>query len=238
MVRSLSLAQQSIILSLLDAGQSGEVIARQTSVSPSTISKLCSKECSILSKAIGDHPSKLSPTNICYAQHLIISGKAENAVQVTKALSNIINQPLSANTICLYLKKAGIKTIVKSKCPLLSAKHHKAHMDFACAHKDWTIEDWKKVIWSDETKINCLDSDGHKWAWKRAGEGLSDRLVDGILKFGGGFLMIWGYMTWEDVGFATKIDGRMDGDLYLQILKDELQQTLEYYDLNPPHTIF
>ena len=35
-------------------------------------------------------------------------------------------------------------------------------------------------------------------------------------------------MTWEGVGFASKIDGRMDGDLYLQILKDEFQQTMEY----------
>ena len=50
--------------------------------------------------------------------------------------------------------------------------------------------------------------------------------------------MMWGCMTWEGVGFATKIDGKIDGDLYLQILKDELQQTLEYYGLNPPNTIF
>ena len=111
-------------------------------------------------------------------------------------------------------------------------------MNFACAHKDWTIKDWKKVIWSNETKINHLGSDGCKWAWKRAGEGLSDRLVNGTLRFRGGSLMMWGCMTWEGVGFATKINGRIDGDLYLQILKDELQQTLEYYGLNPPNTIF
>ena len=44
-------------------------------------------------------------------------------------------------------------------------------------------------------------------------------------------------MTWEGVGFASKLDGRMDGDLYLQILKDELQQTLKCYGLNPPNVI-
>ena len=80
------------------------------------------------------------------------------------------------------------------------------------------MEDWKKVIWSDETKINHLGSDRHKWAWKRAGEGLNDRLVEGTLKFGGS-LMMWGCMTWEGVGFTSKIDGRMDGDLYLQTLE-------------------
>ena len=100
------------------------------------------------------------------------------------------------------------------------------------------MEDWKKVIWSDETKINCLGSDGHKWTWKRAGEGLNDRLVVGTLKFGGGSLMMWGCMTWEGVGFASKIDGRMNGDLSRHILKDELQQTLEYYGPNPPDIIF
>ncbi|KIJ18375.1 hypothetical protein PAXINDRAFT_35174, partial [Paxillus involutus ATCC 200175] len=57
---------------------------------------------------------------------------------------------------------------------------------------------------------------------KKAGEGLSDRLVEGTLKFRGGSVMMWGCMAWEGVGYATKIDGRMDGDLYLQILKNKL----------------
>ena len=86
---------------------------------------------------------------------------------------------------------------------------------FAYSYKDWTVENWKKVIWSDETKINHLGSDRCKWALKRPGEGLYDRLVDGTLKFGGSSLMIWGCITWEGVGFAFKINGRMDGDLYL-----------------------
>jgi hypothetical protein len=45
-------------------------------------------------------------------------------------------------------------------------------------------------------------------------------------------------MTWEGVGYAAKIDGRMDEDLYLQILKDDLQNTLQYHSLNPPDIIF
>jgi hypothetical protein len=28
------------------------------------------------------------------------------------------------------------------------------------------VEDWKKVVWSDETKTNRLGSDGRKWVWK------------------------------------------------------------------------
>ena len=88
-----------------------------------------------------------------------------------------------------------MKAVVKKKHPLLSAKHLKAHLDYPHAHKDWTVKDWKRVVWSDETKINCLGSDGHKWVWNRPEEGLSDRLVEGTVKFGGGSVMIWGCMT-------------------------------------------
>ena len=62
-----------------------------------------------------------------------------------------------------------MKAVVKSKHPLLSAKHCKVCLDFAYAYKDWTVDDWKRVIWSDKTKIDCLGSDRHKWAWKKAG---------------------------------------------------------------------
>jgi hypothetical protein len=131
-----------------------------------------------------------------------------------------------------------MKAVVKKKRPLLTKRHRRERMDFAVAHKDWTVEDWKRVIYTDETKINRLGSDGRKWVWKRPGEGLSDRLVQGTVKFGGGSLMMWGCMLWEGAGMATKIDGRMDADLYVRILEDELQQTLQYYDKNPEDLIF
>ena len=85
--------------------------------------------------------------------------------------------------------------MVKQKHPLLSKCHRREKLDFALSHQDWTVDDWKRVIWSDETKINRIGSDGRKWAWKKAGEGLSDRLVKSTVKFGGGSVMMWGCMT-------------------------------------------
>ena len=237
-MRSLSTTQKSTILSQLDAGHSICSIASITGIGIATISRLCSKECPDLQKSTGGCPTKLSPANIHHAIHLISTQKAETAVEVTKTLSSIINMPLHRSTTCHYLKKAGMKAVVKSKHPLLSAKHCKARLDFMYAHKYWTSEDWKLVIWSDETKINHLGSDGRKWAWKKSGERLSDRLVQGTVKFGGGSVMIWGCMSWEGVGYAAEIDGRMDGDLYLQILKNELQNYMRFYGLNPSDVIF
>jgi hypothetical protein len=72
------------------------------------------------------------------------------------------------------LKKAGLKAVVKKKHPLLSAHHRHDWMDFATSYRDWTIDDWKWLVWSNKVKFNHLNSDGQSWVYKRAGEGLSD----------------------------------------------------------------
>src|SRR3954470_4711683 len=89
-----------------------------------------------------------------------------------------------------------MKAITKKKKPWLLPRHIRQRLDFALCHQHWTVEDWKRVIWSDETKINRLGSDGRKWAWKKRGDNqLADRHVQGTVKFGGGSLMLWGCMT-------------------------------------------
>jgi hypothetical protein len=153
-------------------------------------------------------------------------------------LRDITNNPPSAQTACRGLKKAGMKAVVKAKKPLLTQRHRQARLDFANSYKDYTVDDWSQVIWSDETKINRLGSDGRSWAWKKPGEGLSNRLVESTVKFGGGSVMVWGCMTWDGPGYATRIEGKMDAQLYVDILEDEFKQTVNFYKKKLDQVIF
>src|ERR1700735_2750900 len=143
-MKPVSAAQRNHILSLLDSGHSGYDIHSQTGVSVASISRLRSRHHPYIKKASGGRPSKLSEQDICYAIRLIGTGKAENAVQVTKALQDSTNQSLSAQTVRNGMKEVGMKAVVKKKRPLLTKKHRK-RLDFAFSHKDWTIDDWKRV---------------------------------------------------------------------------------------------
>ena len=49
---------------------------------------------------------------------------------------------------------------------------------------------------------------------------------------------MWGCMSWEGIGFACRIEGKMDADLYVSILEDEFQQSLEFYGLEIEDVIF
>ncbi|KAG8750043.1 hypothetical protein FRC14_000866, partial [Serendipita sp. 396] len=99
------------VLALLDSGHSGYQIYAITGVHPSTVSRIRSISCLDITKSIGGRPSKLSDTNLRHAVCLITSGKAENAVQVTKALKDITNQEISVETTRCALKRSGMKAV-------------------------------------------------------------------------------------------------------------------------------
>ena len=60
------------------------------------------------------------------------------------------------STISRSLHKAGLYGRVARKKPLLKKPHLKARMEFAKKHVDDTADMWKKVLWSDETKIELF----------------------------------------------------------------------------------
>jgi transposase len=210
------------VLSHLDSNKSLAQISEITGVSTGKISEIRSQLRSEAQKSVGGRPKLLSAADERQAIRMLTTGKADNAVQVTQALRDVTNTVVSAETVRRALRTAGMKAVTKKKRPLLKPRHIRERMDFAISHKDWTMADWKQVIWSDETKINRLGSDGKKWVWKMKGERLSSRLVEGTVKFGGGSLMLWGCMGWDGIGEAVWIQGKMDAALYTNILEDDL----------------
>jgi len=226
------------ILSLLDNGLSSRKITAQLGVSRATIDRIREKSRTDIQKSRGGRPTKLSATDKRRLLRKITSGKADNAVQLTRELRDVSNINISAQTVRRALKEAGLKAATKKKKPRLLPRHVRQRLDFATKYQHWTVEDWKRVIWSDETKINRLGSDGREWVWKKPGSMLTEQHVKGTVKFGGGNIMIWGCMTAQGVGYACRIDGNMNAELYTRILEDEFLQSLEYYEMEVDKVIF
>ena len=63
-------------------------------------------------------------------------------------------------------------------------------------------------------------------------------MVSGTVKFVGGSLMLWGCFGWDGVGYSCKIDGRMDATLYVFILEDELQLSLQHWGKKIEEEVF
>ena len=141
-MHALSSARIEELLSLIDSGKSAREIHSITAIGLTTITRYWSEHRPSVPKPSGGRPKKLTDANMRHATRLIRSGKAENAVQITRSLCTITNQSLSPQTTRNYLKQCGWKAVVKKKHPLLSARHRRARMDLTTAHRDWTLEDW------------------------------------------------------------------------------------------------
>ena len=81
------------------------------------------------------------------------------------------------------------------------------------------MKDWKRILWTDETKINRIGSDGKVYTWKLVGEPLSDRTTIPTVKHGGGGnIMVWGCMGWNGVGKLVEV--QMDAEQYCDVLDE------------------
>lgn len=160
------------------------------------------------------------------------------AVDVAKHLRNTTGTLVSSETIRKTPKTHGLKSGKKVCKPLLSKCHWQLRLQWAKEHRNMTIEDWGKVIFTDETKVNFHCSDGIKWCWKKRGQPFEDRVVSQTMKFGGGKILVWGCFTVHGVGFARLIEGKMNALKYQGILEDQLEQTFSWYDLDKNDSIF
>ena len=186
---SLSAKQRSNIIFMLQNGNSVHKIAAKLGVGKSTVGEVQSEMQSPLKENLRGHPSKL--TQDChYIIQLITTGKADTATQIHCHLSTMTNTLPSIQTIWNALKKEDLVAQVKVKKPFLSKKHRKAHLEFAQKYEYWTVEDWKHVMFTDETKINHIRSDGRQWVWKKQGSPLLPQHIQQTVKFNGGHIMI------------------------------------------------
>jgi transposase len=64
-----------------------------------------------------------------------------------------IQASLSNRTIQRFLKRRGYRKVKPTVKPSLTATMMEARYHFAMRYKDWTLDDWMNIIWSDETSV-------------------------------------------------------------------------------------
>ena len=166
-MRPISAAKCSSVLSLLQQGYSYHQIHDKTGVGLGTINRIGKEVDANKENNPGGHPSKLSAHDKQSIVQQINSEKLDNAVQAANFINSTLSDPVHPQTIRNALKEAGFYSATKKKVPMLKLIHCQKRLKFARYHENWTVEDWKRVLWSDETKINCIGSDGKVYVWKQ-----------------------------------------------------------------------
>jgi transposase len=237
-MRPLSKQRKRDIVALAAQGMSARNIAKQLGVSVGIVSQMRASACPNVVKPPPGRPRMLNAQQERAMVRDITAGRVNTAVDLQKDLAHCHQLTVTAQTIRNALKRRGLKAAAKVKKPLLTKRHRRLRMLFARKYEQWTVEDWKRVVFSDETKVNRYGSDGRKWCWKQRGALLPSHQVSPTVKHGGGSLMVWGCFMAQGVGNLVRIDATMDRHVYLQILQEDLLGSLDWYGVDKTKIVF
>ena len=107
---------------------------------------------------------------------------------------------------------------LQSKNPHLRKGNTTKRLKFAQRHKNWSAEQWKSVLWSDESKFEIFGTKRRQYVRRRNGEQFKDMSLQPTIKYGGGSVQVWGCISAGGVGDLFKIDDIMNAEKYRQIL--------------------
>jgi transposase len=228
----------SEIIKLYEKNKSSRKVGQLLNIGKSTVAKILRDKKIIPSNINVGRPRKISLRKEKYIVNLFDRGRFQSSTDGVKYLEDMYGLEVTPKTIRNILIKNGLKCYRKQKKCLLLKKHKNDRLHFVNMYSSFTFFEWKKVIFSDETKINLDGSDGNRKYWRKPSIPGNKYPYIENRKFGGGNIMSWGCITSEGVGKLVRIDSKMTAEKYISILEDGLIETLEKYNITFRDTIF
>ncbi len=128
--------------------------------------------------------------------------------------------------------------------PLLNQRQRQKHLTWAVEKKNWTVAQWSKVLFSDESKFCISFGNQGPRVWRKSGEAQNPCCLKSSVKFPQS-VMIWAAMSSAGVGPLCFL--KSNAAIYQEILEhfmlpsaDKLYGDADFIfqqDLAPAHTV-
>lgn len=99
--------------------------------------------------------------------------------------------------------------------------------------KDWTYEDWARVIFSDEAKFQVCVGDERKRVIRSQREAFHNDCLKLTVKFAKG-VMVRGCVSAYGTGCLELINGTVNAEMYKTILENNLLPSIELFNAKDP----
>ncbi|GBL91865.1 hypothetical protein AVEN_172782-1 [Araneus ventricosus] len=131
---------------------------------------------------------------------IVRSQRNQTLAQITTQLNQGASRTVSKRTVQRSLHLMDFGSRKPTRVPLLNARHRAARLAWAREHREWTLEDCKRVAWSDESRFRLLHADGRLRKGRQAHEAIDPACQVGTVQCHGGSIMVWGVFSWQLLG--------------------------------------
>ena len=200
----LSKSDRNIALGLLEAGVRVIDVARRFGYHERTIYRLRARY--LQTGSVDDRPRSGRPrkTTPREDRYLVTSSRRNRFMAVPKLVERLRHATgarISHKTARNRHRSARLRARRPYKGIPLTARHRIARLNWARQHSRWVRRQWRRIVFTDESKFNLDGPDGRIRVWRRRGERLDPANVMEFDRYGGGGVMIWG-----GISYAGKTD--------------------------------
>lgn len=214
-------------------GKSSRAIARQLGVHRNTVRDVLARFAATGTPNSGSRSGRPRCTDEATDTNIAVTARVEpftSARQVRRKL----DMDASARTVDRRLQEAGLFGRVAVHKRDYSDPELRKRLSFAEGHADWTVQQWEKVIFSDEKTFYGKGFCGQTWVRRPKGEALNPDFTvhkqAHPVKVG-----MWACFSAAGPGYSTVFSDNMDAVLMRNTLDTNLLPTAQHFGfLGPP----
>jgi transposase len=223
--------QKNTIVTLRSAGWQVKIIAEHTGHKLDTVYRTLRNFDSrnTVERLEGSgRPKKLNDRDV---RTLVKHAKANRRATLGD-ITNSLPTNVSERTVRRTLHANGINSRIAKKKPYLSAVHRKKRLDFAKNHQSWSLEQWRKVVWTDEASVELGKNSRTVRVWRRTDEANELECLTPTFKSGRTSIMVWAAITLDKKSALVIMDpGRRTAqDFVDQVYEGPLLEFLQQCD--------
>uniref|UniRef100_A0A3B3I9K8 Transposase Tc1-like domain-containing protein n=1 Tax=Oryzias latipes TaxID=8090 RepID=A0A3B3I9K8_ORYLA len=223
--KQLSTEKRVAIITLRNEGQSVGKTGKTLKVSPCAVTKTikCCKE----TGSHANHPRRGRPRVTSAVEYKSIQVTSLRNGRLTAAqireqvngTQSSSSRHISTTSVQRRLCETGIHGRISARKPLLKKGNKQKRLVWTKEHKEWTLDQWKSVLGSDESKLEIFGSNHRVFVRRRKGERMDSTCLVPAVKHGGGGVVVWGCFAGDTVGDLLQIEGILKHYGYHSILQ-------------------
>ena len=108
-------------------------------------------------------------------QHL--QNRSTRATETARQTVGTHLRPISADTVRHRLVASNLRCDRSARGPVPMPRHRQERLQWALQRQNWCNQQWRNVIFSDESRYCISTADGRTRLWRRRGERYDDNCM-------------------------------------------------------------
>ncbi len=247
--KELSPYQRGILVGRVSEGATTADIQKEFSLPESTIRTTITRASNRRNGASNPRSGRPKACSIREQRHIIRTARVNPRITYLDLIQTTgVN--CSRTTVYRILKDYGLTNWLAKKRPLLREEDVALRLAWAKERKDWTYEDWKKVIWTDECSVERGKGKNRVWVFRTPADKWNKEMVNAVPKGKGVSVMVWAAFWGAGRSDLNKMErdsgSKKNGysaNSYIKILDDNLLSIWEpglifMHDNAPIHSAY